>query len=112
LQTAVAQLESCTKVLFAGHDELDDRETEAGAAAAARLVGAAEAVEGARQECGRQARSLVRDVQLDEIAPAERRELDRPCAVAERVLGGRAKGRFELAPRPGTAQRDLQLGLQ
>ena len=53
--------------------KLDDREPEAGAAAAARLVGAAEAVERAREEAGGDARPLVGDVELDAAVPRRAR---------------------------------------
>ena len=52
---------------------VDDREAEARAAAAARLVGAAEAVEGARAGTRAGSRPLVRDVQLDVPSPSRAR---------------------------------------
>src|SRR5205085_12336981 len=66
-------------------DQLDDREPEPAAAAAARVVGAAEAVEGAGDEAGRKARPLVLDVQLDLCVAGLRREHDAPVSVGERV---------------------------
>jgi hypothetical protein len=49
-------------------DELDDREPEPGAVAAARLVAAAEAIERSRAELLREALSLVQHVELDGVA--------------------------------------------
>jgi len=46
-------------------DRVDDGKAEARSAGRAALVEAAEALERARHELGRQARALVADVQLD-----------------------------------------------
>jgi hypothetical protein len=67
-------------------DELDDRESQARAAAAARLVGTAEAVEGAGPEVVRNAGAPVSDVKLDQPVPFLGRELDGAFAVREGVV--------------------------
>ena len=89
-------------------DELDDREAEPGSAAAARLVGAAEAVERALSELGRETPAGVADVQLHERSPRlGPGQLDRPLAVRERIVD-------EVHDRLADAKRiglDLQLGL-
>src|SRR5437879_2593335 len=67
-------------------DELDDGEAEAGATAAAGLVGTAEAVKGAIAEPLREAVTLVPDVQLDEAVPLLDGELYGAAAVGQRVV--------------------------
>jgi hypothetical protein len=67
-------------------DELHDRQAEPGPGAAARLVGATEAVEGTIAEVGRKARAFVADVKLYEIASLLCPKLDRAGAVRERVV--------------------------
>jgi hypothetical protein len=67
-------------------DKFHDREAEARPPAAARLVGATEAVEGAVAEVGRKARAFVADVKLDVIASLLCPKRDRTGAVRESVV--------------------------
>jgi hypothetical protein len=67
-------------------DELDDREAQPRPAAAARLVGAAETVEGPIPELARKPGAGVDDVKLDELAPLLGPEHDRAFAVREGVV--------------------------
>ena len=61
----LARCAACALPPCAVGDRGGDREAEPGAAARARLVGAREALERARQEVRREARALVAHVQLD-----------------------------------------------
>src|SRR3954453_14859869 len=69
----------------AGHGSRD-REPEAGTPARARLVGAREALEGAREELRWEPGSLVADVQLDAAVLATRAEHHAPVPVGERIV--------------------------
>ena len=61
---AVAVRGACAAAVRS-RDRLDDRQPEPGTAARARLVRAAEALEGARQEAGREPGPVVADMELD-----------------------------------------------
>ena len=73
---------------------------------AARLIGAAEAVEGAGPEVVRKAGASVSDVKLDQPVPFLGRELDRTLAIREGVV-------YEVCERLTDAKRigfDLKSG--
>ncbi len=86
-------------------DQVDDREAEPGAALAAGLVGAAEALERPLEEAGRKARAVVADVQLDAPVRRARPEPDRALAVAERVLDQVVERLLEPQPVAGEDDR-------
>ena len=67
-------------------DELDDGHSQPGTAAAASLVGAAEAVEGPVAKRLRKAATLVADVQLDESVLLFGGELDGALTVDQCVF--------------------------
>src|SRR5918996_6057864 len=67
-------------------DRLDDREAEPGAVAAARRVALAEALEGAIDEVGGEARAAVLDVNRHLPIPLARSHGDLAPAVLDRVL--------------------------
>ena len=67
-------------------DRAHDRQSQAGAAAAALLLTAAEALERPRKQLGREAATLVGDAQLDVLARAPDGDGHRARAVAERVV--------------------------
>jgi hypothetical protein len=69
-----------------GRDELDDRQPEPGPTAAARLVGAAEAVERALPELVREAGAGIADVKLHQAVPFLGPQHDRAAAVGEGVV--------------------------
>jgi hypothetical protein len=65
---------------------MDDRETEAGAPACVCFVGAAEAVECARNEVFRQSRPFVANVQLDRAVIGTGLDVDCSATVTEGVV--------------------------
>src|SRR5438093_3105341 len=67
-------------------DRGDDREPEPGSRAAARVAGAAEALEGVLEELLRDASALVAHVELERAVRSCRGERDRAAAVTERVV--------------------------
>ena len=67
-------------------DGPDDGQPEPGAAAGAGLVRAGEALEGVRDEGGREPGSAIVDVDLDAVVRDARREPHRRRAVPERVV--------------------------
>jgi hypothetical protein len=67
-------------------DQVDDREAESRAATSPGVVGAAEAVERAREEVRWDAGALVEDMQLDPPVPGVSGEDDRTGPVRESVL--------------------------
>ena len=76
-------------------DGVDDREPEAGAAGRPRRVGPAEALEGVREEVGREAGALVADAERDRVAVARGLEPDGAAAVRERVVDEAAERLLE-----------------
>ncbi len=60
-------------------DQADDREAEAGAALAPRLVGAAEAIKSALEEFGWKASAPIRHVELHGPVAARGEQLDIPA---------------------------------
>ncbi len=67
-------------------DRIDDRESEPGPAATARLVVPAEALEGMREELRVEPCPFVGHVQLDRPVSIACGELDRAGPIAERVV--------------------------
>src|SRR5262249_59479199 len=91
-----------------GH-RADDGEAEPRAPAAARLVGAREALEGPLGEAGRKAAALVGDVELDAVRERAGEEGDVAAAVDERVVDEVVERLLD--PRPvGVERRVLRLG--
>ena len=81
----VPALDVCVPAVRSG-DQRHDRQPEAAAAAAARLVGTAEAVERTGREARRKARPFVADVQLDDAVVTLLGQGDDACAMHERVV--------------------------
>ena len=84
-----------------GRDGADDREPEAGAAAASCGVGAGESVEGMCEELRREAGSFVCHVQLYLSVVARGGEVDGAVSVAERVVDEVRECLLESDPVPG-----------
>jgi hypothetical protein len=76
-------------------DQRDDRKSEPAPACGARFVRAAEAVEGALEEAGRETWPCVGDVQLDDVISLRGEEVDCPRTVRKRVVDEIRKGLFD-----------------
>src|SRR4051794_36484839 len=81
-------------------DRLDDRETEPGAVPPAGGIGLAEALEGAPDEVGGEARAAILDVDRPSAVGLARADGDLPATVLDRVLNQVGERLLEAQPVP------------